>query len=82
VPAIRPIANRACRPGPQAARCAQELGGAEELAGSLRGAGVDFALADLRGPVVAMLERSGLHAALGADYVYTTLDEAVHRHAL
>jgi hypothetical protein len=53
-----------------------------ELAGSLRGAGVDFALADLRGPVVAMLERSGLHAALGADYVYTTLDEAVRRHAL
>jgi hypothetical protein len=44
---------------------------------SLHGAGIDFALTDLREPVVEMLRRSGLIHTIGADRIYHTIDEAV-----
>jgi MFS superfamily sulfate permease-like transporter len=48
-----------------------------QLVESLHGAGIDFALADLRQPVVAMLQRSGLLDTIGEDRIYHTVDEAV-----
>jgi SulP family sulfate permease len=49
----------------------------EQLLDSLRGVGVDLALADIRRPVSDMLRRSGLLAKLGEDRVYHTVAEAV-----
>jgi sulfate permease, SulP family len=49
----------------------------EELVGSLRAAGVDFALADARQAVVGMLRRTGLLSVLGEDRIFHTIDEAV-----
>lgn len=49
----------------------------EGLVPSLRDANVDFALADVRLPVVEMARRSGLLAVLGEDRVFRTVDEAV-----
>jgi SulP family sulfate permease len=49
----------------------------EGLVTVLRDAGVDFALADVRQPVVEMARRSGLLTALGEDRVFPTVDEAV-----
>jgi sulfate permease, SulP family len=49
----------------------------EQLVDSLQAAGIDFALADIRQPVIAMLERSGLTAKIGGDRIYRTTDEAV-----
>jgi sulfate permease, SulP family len=49
----------------------------EQLVESLRGAGVDLVLADVRQPVVDMMRRSGLAAKVGEDHIYHTIDEAV-----
>ena len=49
----------------------------EQLVATLRSAGVDFALADVRTPVIEMARRSGLLDALGEDRVFHTVDEAV-----
>ena len=48
-----------------------------ELADTLRAAGVDLALAEVHGPVGAMVVSSGVLAHLGADRVFRTLDLAV-----
>jgi sulfate permease, SulP family len=48
----------------------------EQLVESLRGAGVDLVLADVRQPVVDMMRRSGLAAKVGEDHIYHTIDEA------
>jgi SulP family sulfate permease len=48
-----------------------------ELADTLRAAGVDLALAEVHGPVGAMVVSSGVLAHLGADRVFRTLDAAV-----
>ena len=49
----------------------------EQLVATLRSAGVDFALADVRMPVIEMAGRSGLLDTLGEDRVFDTVDEAV-----
>jgi hypothetical protein len=49
----------------------------QELVASLRSVGIGFALADVRQPVVGMMGRSGLLAAMGDDRVYRTVDDAV-----
>jgi sulfate permease, SulP family len=49
-----------------------------ELATTLRQAGVELALAEVRTPVLAMAGRSGLLHALGEDRLYPTIDKAVH----
>jgi high affinity sulfate transporter 1 len=49
----------------------------EELVASLHAAGIDFALADLRRPVIAMLRRTGLVETIGEDRIFHTVDEAV-----
>ena len=50
----------------------------DELIGSVRHAGIDFALADARQPVVDMLRRGGLVEKVGAHRIYRTVDEAVN----
>jgi SulP family sulfate permease len=49
----------------------------EGLNTTLRNVGIDFALADVRQPVVEMARRSGLLAVLGEDRVFRSVDEAV-----
>jgi ligand-binding SRPBCC domain-containing protein len=49
----------------------------EQLVDALEAAGIDLALADLRQPVIARLQRTGLTATLGEDRIFPTLDEAV-----
>ena len=49
----------------------------EGLARSLHGAGIDFALADVRQPVRDSARRSGLLDVLGEDRLFRTIDEAV-----
>ena len=49
----------------------------EQLIATLRSAGIDFALADVRQPVVEMARRTGLLATLGEDRIFHTIDEAV-----
>jgi high affinity sulfate transporter 1 len=49
----------------------------EQLVASLHGVGIDFALADVRQPVVGMLRRSGVLDAIGEERIYHTVDEAV-----
>lgn len=49
----------------------------EQLVATLRSAGIDFALADVRQPVIEMARRSGLLAALGENRIFHTADEAV-----
>jgi high affinity sulfate transporter 1 len=49
----------------------------EQLVQSLRAAGIVFAVADVRQPVVEMMRRSGLLATIGENRVYHTVDEAV-----
>jgi SulP family sulfate permease len=48
-----------------------------QLVVTLRSAGVDFALADVRMPVIEMARRSGLLDALGEDHFFHTVAEAV-----
>jgi sulfate permease, SulP family len=48
-----------------------------QLTSDLHGAGVDFALADVRLPVIEMARRSGLLDLLGHERVFVTIDEAV-----
>jgi SulP family sulfate permease len=47
------------------------------LISTLRSADVDFALADVRLPVIEMARRSGVLELLGEDHVFHTVDEAV-----
>ena len=49
-----------------------------ELVTALRSAGVDFALAGVRTPVIENARRSGVLAAIGEDRIFRTIDEAVH----
>lgn len=49
----------------------------QQLTTTLRSAGIDFALADLRQPVIEAARRTGLLETLGEDHIYRTLDEAV-----
>lgn len=49
----------------------------EQLVTTLRTAGVDVALADLRQPVIEMARRTGLLETLGEDRIFRTLGEAV-----
>jgi high affinity sulfate transporter 1 len=48
-----------------------------ELVRTLRSAGIDFAVAEVRQPVLASAGRTGLLAAIGEDHVYLTIDQAV-----
>jgi hypothetical protein len=45
--------------------------------GSRHAAGIDFALADLRQPVIETARRTGLLETLGEDRIIHTVDEAV-----
>jgi high affinity sulfate transporter 1 len=49
----------------------------DELVTTLRSAGIDFALAEVRRPVREAARRSGVLAMLGEDHVFHTIDEAV-----
>jgi len=49
----------------------------EQFVDSLRGERIDFALADVRQPVVEMMRRSSLFAKVEANRVYHTIDEAI-----
>jgi sulfate permease, SulP family len=49
----------------------------EHLATTLHAAGIDFALADLRQPVIETARRTGLLETLGEDHIFHTVDEAV-----
>ena len=49
----------------------------EQLIASLRSAGIDFALADLRQPVIEMARDTGFLRALGDDRVFHAVTEAV-----
>ena len=49
----------------------------EQLATTLRSAGVDLALTDLRQPVLEMARRSGLLETLGEDRIFPTVGTAV-----
>ena len=40
-------------------------------------AGIDFALAEVRQPVIETARRTGLLATIGEDHTYLTIDEAV-----
>ena len=48
------------------------------LVGTLRGAGVDLALAEARASVLKRAQAAGVLDTLGEDHVFRTLDEAVH----
>ena len=48
-----------------------------ELARTLRSAGIDLALAEVRQPVLASARRTGLLATIGEDHVHLTIDQAV-----
>jgi len=49
----------------------------EQLVKTLRGGGIDFALADVRENVRDTARRTGLLEAIGEDHLFHTLDEAV-----
>jgi high affinity sulfate transporter 1 len=49
----------------------------EQLATTLHSAGIDFALADLRRPVIETARRTGLIDTVGEDRIFRTVDEAV-----
>jgi MFS superfamily sulfate permease-like transporter len=49
----------------------------EQLTTTLRSAGIDVALADLRQPVIDMATRTGLLETLGKDRIFLTVDDAV-----
>jgi sulfate permease, SulP family len=48
-----------------------------ELLTTLRSAGIDFALAEVRKPAREAARRSGVLEAIGEDHVFRTIDEAV-----
>ena len=48
-----------------------------ELVAALRSAGIDFALAEVRTPVLEAARRSGVLATVGENRVFHTIDEAV-----
>jgi hypothetical protein len=47
-----------------------------QLAGTLRGAGIDLALAEVHGQVLETAAYAGVLDTLGANHVFHTLDEA------
>ena len=49
----------------------------QELIDTLRQAGIDLALAEVRQPVVETARRTGLLSTIGDDHLYLTIDEAV-----
>jgi SulP family sulfate permease len=49
----------------------------EDLIATLRSAGIDFALADVRLPVLKMARRSRLFGIIGEDHIFHTVEEAV-----
>ncbi len=49
----------------------------EQLVDSLHAAGIDFAVADVRQPVIRRMQRSGLLDRIGEDRIFLTVDEAV-----
>jgi SulP family sulfate permease len=49
----------------------------KELIPALRAGGVDFALADVRLPVIEMAERSGLLELIGQDRIFHTIEQAL-----
>jgi MFS superfamily sulfate permease-like transporter len=49
-----------------------------ELIRALRSAEIDFALAEVRQPVIETARRTGLLAELREDHICRTIDEAVH----
>jgi MFS superfamily sulfate permease-like transporter len=49
----------------------------EQLVKTLRGGGIDFALAEVRRNVRDTARRTGLVEAIGEDHLFHTLDEAV-----
>jgi STAS domain-containing protein len=51
--------------------------GLSELTRTLRSAGINLALAEVRQPVIAATRRTGLLATIGEDHLYLTIDEAV-----
>ena len=76
----------ACEPLPRAvileltANAALDITSAEmleQLTTTLRSAGIDLALADLRQPVVDMARRTGLVETLGEDRIFVTVGDAV-----
>ncbi len=52
-----------------------------QLTCDLRAAGIGFALADVRLPVIDVARRAGLLKQLGPDHVFPTIDEAVQHMA-
>lgn len=49
----------------------------EQLVTQLRAADIDFALADIRQPMIRQLQRTGLLKVVREDKVFRTVDEAV-----
>jgi sulfate permease, SulP family len=49
----------------------------KQLVGSLRSAGIELALADVRHPVIELAARTGLLELLGRDKIFHTVEEAV-----
>ena len=49
----------------------------KEVIEDLRGAGVEVAMAEVKGPVRSMLERTGLSQQIGAGRMFPTIESAV-----
>ncbi len=49
----------------------------EELVKTLRSGGIDFALAEVRQPVLELARRTGVLAAIGEDHVFPTIELAI-----
>jgi len=50
----------------------------EQLVDAIRGAGIEFALAEVRQPVVARMRRTGLLGKIGEAQVFHTVEEAIN----
>jgi SulP family sulfate permease len=49
----------------------------DQLITTLRSAGIDFALADTRQPVIEMARRTGLLDTIGEDRIFPTVESAI-----
>jgi SulP family sulfate permease len=49
----------------------------EELVKAVRAAGIDFAFAEIRGPVIRRMQRESLFETIGGDRIFPTVDEAI-----
>jgi SulP family sulfate permease len=49
----------------------------EELVKVVRAAGIDFAFAEVRGPVIRRMQRESLFETIGEDRIFPTVDEAI-----